>query len=164
MRPFGIMKPQRPLPERTEPLRVLFLDDDPARAGIFLAENPRAVWVETVADCLARLEEQGWDEVHLDHDLGGERFVDLSRDDCGMEVVRWLCLEPRPHLSQVRFFIHSHNSSAATMMSMQMMVAGYRVEYRPFGAEPPSSTTPHPARPSRCWLGAIGRLLHGRKT
>jgi hypothetical protein len=77
--------------------RILFLDDDPARAEIFLAENPDAIWVETASDCIARLEEP-WDEVHLDHDLGGERFVDLSREDCGMEVVRWLCLEPHPHL------------------------------------------------------------------
>lgn len=29
------------------PRRLLFLDDDPARAAIFLAENPDAVWVQT---------------------------------------------------------------------------------------------------------------------
>ena len=54
--------------------RVLFLDDDPRRAEIFLAENPEAVWVETVTDCVSRLEEK-WDEVHLDHDLGGQQMV-----------------------------------------------------------------------------------------
>ena len=131
---------------RGRPRRLLFLDDDPTRAAVFLAENPDAVWVQTAADCLARLAER-WDEVHLDHDLGGEHFVDLSRVDCGMEVVRWLCLEPRPHLARTQFFIHSHNASAAMTMAMQMYVAGYRVEARPFGAPPPPPRSPRRARP-----------------
>ena len=116
--------------------RLLFLDDDPARAEVFLAENPDAVWVQTAAECIARLDER-WDEVHLDHDLGGEHFVDLSREDCGMEVVRWLCLHPRPHLRQTRFHVHSHNPNAATMMGMQMMMNGFQVSVRPFGAPEP---------------------------
>jgi hypothetical protein len=116
-----------------QPRKILFLDDDPARAEIFLADHPEAVWVETVGACIARLQEE-WDEVHLDHDLGGEQFVDLSRDDCGMEVVRWLCLEPRPHLRRTQFLVHSHNPMAGGMMAMQIRVAGFQVEHRPFGA------------------------------
>ena len=77
--------------------RLLFLDDDPNRAEVFLKDNPQAVWVTTVPDCLARLAEP-WDEVHLDHDLGGKMFVDSADTDCGMEVIRWLCKEPRAHL------------------------------------------------------------------
>lgn len=114
------------------PGRILFLDDDPRRAEIFLADFPEAVWVETVAACLERLAEP-WDEVHLDHDLGGEHFVAVDRDDCGMAVVRWLCLEARPHLSQTRFYVHSHNLAAASLMTLQMLGAGYQVECRPFG-------------------------------
>jgi hypothetical protein len=121
------------------------MDDDPARAEIFLAENPEAVWVQTAGECIGRLEEE-WDEVHLDHDLGGERFVDLSREDCGMEVVRWLCLEPHPHLIRTRFLVHSHNAIAAGMMVMQIQVAGYHVESRPFGM---TTTLPGPDDP--CW-------------
>ncbi len=123
---------------RSTPRRRLFLDDDPARAAIFLAENPEAVWVQTVRGCLDRLAEP-WDEVHLDHDLGGEHFVDLSREDCGMEVVRWLCLVPRPHLRRTHFFVHSHNAGAACAMVMQLSIAGYRVDNRPFGAPPPAA-------------------------
>jgi hypothetical protein len=140
--------------DSNRPDRVLFLDDDPLRAEVFLAENPSAIWVQTVVDCLSRLEE-GWDEVHLDHDLGGERYVDHGREDCGMEVVRWLCLEPRPHLRATRFYIHSHNGGAAAIMVSQMELAGFRVEFRPFGAPPvPASFTPPPAR-----RGLLGRLL-----
>ena len=143
--------------------RLLFLDDDPARAQAFLTDNPAAVWVQTVVECLARLEES-WDEVHLDHDLGGERYVDLGREDCGMEVVRWLCLESRPHLLSTRFYIHSHNANAATIMVAQMSVAGYQVEFRPFGVPHPHAGRPRPSgdgwpRSSHGLLGWLRRLL-----
>ena len=135
--------PEDPSSDPNRSRRILFLDDDPARAEIFLAENPEAVWVQTADACIGRLEEV-WDEVHLDHDLGGERFVDLSRDDCGMAVVRWLCLEPHPHLRQTRFLVHSHNPIAAGMMAMQIHVAGFHVENRPFGV---ATTLPAPGDP-----------------
>jgi hypothetical protein len=115
--------------------RVLFLDDDPARAAVFLSENPQAVWVQTVPECLARLVET-WDEVHLDHDLGGKTFVDMNEIDCGMEVIRWLCKEPRDHLRQALFFIHTHNSIAGLFMVLQMRSSGYKAEFRPFGLDP----------------------------
>lgn len=119
--------------------RVLFLDDDPKRAEVFLERYPHAVWVETAAECIARLAEP-WDEVHLDHDLGGEVYVDMERDDCGMEVVRWLCAEPRPHLARVRFQIHSHNQAAAFVMGWELTSCGYAAEILPFGEPPPIAT------------------------
>ena len=112
--------------------RVLFLDDDIRRAEVFLALCPEAVWVETARACIDRLAEP-WDEVHLDHDLGGERYVDVNRDDCGMAVVRWLCAEPRPHLADARFFIHSHHLAAASLMVQCLLQAGHAAEFRPFG-------------------------------
>lgn len=118
---------------RSEPSRrVLFLDDDPARAEAFLEGNPLATWVQTARDCIERLGDP-WDEVFLDHDLGGEHFVDVDRPDCGMEVVRWLCKEPRSHLASTRFVIHSHNLTAALMMVLLMRETGYVAEFQPFG-------------------------------
>jgi hypothetical protein len=114
--------------------RVLFLDDDPARAEVFLRDNPAAVWVETVEGCLARLAER-WDEVHLDHDLGGRTLVDINQVDCGMEVIRWMCKEPRTHLHDTRFFVHTHNAAAGLLMVLQMRASGYQAEFRPFGLE-----------------------------
>jgi hypothetical protein len=168
--PMTMMASPEDPPARPNPApRILFLDDDPMRAEIFLATNPQAVWVETASACIARLAQE-WDEVHLDHDLGGERFVDLSRDDCGMEVVRWLCLEPHPHLKETRFLIHSHNPIAAEMMAMQIHVAGFRVENRPFGVAAPLSPPEDlrwNQRPGwREWLArkfhALARLLLGK--
>ena len=63
-----------------------------------------------------------------------------------MEVVRWLCLEPHPHLQRTQFLIHSHNSMAAGMMALQIRVAGFQVEHRPFGM-----TTALPAPDDPFW-------------
>lgn len=87
-----------------------------------------------VPDCLARLGER-WDEVHLDHDLGGKTFVDSADTDCGMEVIRWLCKESREHLRDVSFFVHTHNVAAGLLMVLQMRSGGYRAEFRPFGLD-----------------------------
>jgi hypothetical protein len=119
---------------RGESRRLLFLDDDPRRAEAFLVENPEAVWVKTVRECLSRLT-QPWDEVHLDHDLGGKQFVDTGETECGMEVIRWLCQEPRLHLRQTFFWVHTHNTMAGLMMVLHMRESGYRAEFRPFGVD-----------------------------
>jgi hypothetical protein len=148
-----------------ESRRLLFLDDDPIRATVFLVQNPEAVWVKTVMECQSRLSEP-WDEVHLDHDLGGKHFVDTSENDCGMEVIRWLCLEPRLHLCRTLFFIHTHNTVAGLLMVLHLRECGYYAEFRPFGVdfaqllaanEPPTSDEADRAR-SRSpawgrWLG-----------
>jgi hypothetical protein len=121
--------------------RILFLDDDPERAFAFLEVYPDAVWVQTVQECLGRLEEP-WDEVYLDHDLGGEIFVDLNREDCGMAVVRWLCLAPRDHLKATRFVVHSHNESAAWLMVVHMQAVGFVARACPFGDDLLQPTPP----------------------
>jgi len=130
----------------------------PDRAATFLAAHPGGVWVQTVEQCLELLEKP-WDEVHLGHDLGGEVLVDHERPDCGMAVVRWLCEEPRPHLRDTRFIIHTHNPNAACMMVLHLQVMGFQVQASPFGVVTP---TGHNAN-----LGSLaGRLLRwlGRHT
>lgn len=140
--------------------RILFLDDDPMRGMEFLARYPGAVWVQTAAECVARLADP-WDEVHLDHDLGGETFVDHDRADCGMEVVRWLCDEFRPHLGAARFVVHTHNLNAACAMTFRLQATGYRVAERPFGTPPPGGRAagPHPAS----WLARLLARLAPRR-
>lgn len=144
--------------------RILFLDDDRERARCFLTEYPDAVWVETADQCVARLAEP-WDEIHLDHDLSGEVLVDHERPDCGMEVVRWLCEEPRPHLQSTRFIVHTQNPNAAVVMMMHLQVTGYRVEERPFGFRLPDSgrgSGPRPGPFARL-LDHLRRYLSGRR-
>jgi len=140
-------------PQTNLPTRILFLDDARIRGEAFLADNPGATWVQTVEECLERLKEP-WDEVHLDHDLGGEVLVDHERNDCGMEVVRWLCEEPRGHLRSTRFFIHTHNLNAACMMVLHLQVMGFQVQACPFGAGREST-----ARAREPWYTRLVRWL-----
>ncbi len=126
--------------------RLLFLDDAPDRAATFLTAHQGAVWVQTVEQCLELLE-QPWDEVHLDHDLGGEVLVDHERADCGMAVVRWLCEEPHPHLRDTRFIIHTHNPNAACMMVLHLQVMGFQVQAIPSGDSERGDRAPSYKRP-----------------
>jgi hypothetical protein len=146
-------------------MRILFLDDDPKRASAFAEDWPEAVWVTTAEDCLRRLEEP-WDEVHLDHDLGGETYVDHDRDDCGMAVVRWLCEAPRDHLQGTRFIIHTHNENAACAMALHLEVTGYHVKRRPFSRQPSSPRPSSAELPERRthWGRRIVDWLVGRST
>ena len=137
------------------PRRILLLDDDPTRALKFQSNHPGATWVETADACIEALH-QSWDEVHLDHDLGGEHYVDHDRDDCGMAVVRWLCVELRPHLKSTLFIIHTHNQGAAVAMTFQLQSTGYTVEERRFGSGQSPSRTP--AR-QLTWIARLGRYL-----
>ena len=132
--------------------RRVFLDDDPARAAIFTARHPDAVWVQTAPECINRLVER-WDEVHLDHDLGGEHYVHSSRDDCGMAVVRWLTEAPRRHLARTQFTVHSHNMVAAYEMLLRLQAAGFKAKASPFGMILPQAP---PA-----WLDVWRRLRFG---
>jgi hypothetical protein len=144
----------------TDASRILFLDDDPVRATAFLTERPHAVWVQTAEQCLAHLTEP-WDEVHLDHDLGGEVFVDHERDDCGMAVVRWLCAQPQPHLQATQFFIHTHNPNAACVMTLHLQVMGFDVRVCPFGTPPPAPHGPDGPRDRPPLVRRLVRWLQG---
>ena len=112
--------------------RILFLDDNYERGRRFLASYPDAVWVEHADECIELLS-QPWDEVWLDHDLGGEMFVDSRRDDCGMEVIRHIVENQPEHLRQTRFIIHSHNDEASPLMAETLREAGYDCIERPYG-------------------------------
>lgn len=114
---------------------ILFLDDDHARISAFRGIIERVDChlsiVETAEDCISELNRTAFDLVLLDHDLGGEIFVDSEREDCGMEVVRWLKTNGGEHGS---FIVHTMNPVAATAMYFELQTMGYRVEQAPFGS------------------------------
>jgi len=102
---------------------ILFLDDNNNRGSYFMEQHPDATWVKTVEDCIHQLSRDvEWDSIWLDHDLGGGSMVDSSRTDCGMEIVRWMCISP----VKVKFVVvHSHNHGAADTMIKELGNAGY---------------------------------------
>ena len=111
--------------------KILFLDDDIRRMRVFRRCHPRAVWVQTARECIKRIF-LPWDIISLDHDLGGQTYVDPQRKDCGMEVVRYILMNRPACLAKTRFIVHSQNQFAATMMAEALSSAGYSCEWEPF--------------------------------
>lgn len=111
-------------------MNILFLDDDPNRTETFTANVPSAHTTETAEECISAFDkEEEWSYVLLDHDLGGEVFVKSDREDCGMEVVRWI-VENKPKIGQV--VVHSFNPDASKEMVLKLRDAGYDAIPVPF--------------------------------
>ena len=62
----------------------------------------------------------------LDHDLGGEQYVDTNREDCGMEVVRQLHAKNIKQDARTLFVIHTLNSEVVPAMRDKLTAAGYK--------------------------------------
>ena len=109
------------------------MDDDNTRISSFLSKISPDVahWRKTAQGTIRLLHEfNHWDWVFLDHDLGGEQMVNSNREDCGMEVVRWI-VENQPSIDNI--LVHSWNSPAGKEMVAKLKDAGYNAEYKPFG-------------------------------
>lgn len=124
---------------------ILFLDDNPNRAVITHrrmteSERNRVIWCKTVEEAICTL----WDyrerleRVMLDHDLGGQQYVNTKREDCGMEVIRYLerlsRKEPKEFdkLKAARFVVHSWNDHAGPQMVERLRKIGLTAYYNPF--------------------------------
>lgn len=121
---------------------ICFLDDNPARAALAYQRMPESVrgnvfWTKTVEETIKTLEDYA-ERLHtvcLDHDLGGEYYVHSSREDCGMEIIRWLEKQNPKNYEGCTFVIHSWNIPASIKMYERLKKAGYsRVHRRPFGS------------------------------
>jgi|GEM_PF-1845432 len=128
MNPKDIARQISEDPDVPESLRILILDDDPhpddpenpAKAGQFRIKqfNRKFIgnivkWVMTAEEAIAELAENDWDAVFLDHDLGGETYVE-SGPGTGYEVAVWL--ERNPDRQPAQIFIHSLNTSGRDRM------------------------------------------------
>jgi hypothetical protein len=109
---------------------LLVLEDHAGRNAHFRAAYPEATIVETAHEAIDALQKQAWDHASLDHDLGGEIFVDSSRSDCGMEVVRWI-IENKPSIKQI--IVHTANRGASDLMCKALRATEYDVIQAPFG-------------------------------
>jgi hypothetical protein len=98
---------------------ILFLDDDKERADAFIECYPQAVWVTCAKEAIDRLENHGWDEVWLDHDL------EVGHGN-GMDIVKAL-VEGQlcdKKFSRTFFVVHSWNVDAGEEMVRGLEDAG----------------------------------------
>ena len=125
---------------------ILFLDDSAQRAVLAYermseADRENTIWCRTAEEAIITLWDyrDRLDAVHLDHDLGGQEYVNTKREDCGMEIVRYL--EKMGHdkpeefekLKRAHFVIHSWNGHAGPLMFERLAKIGLDVVYIPFG-------------------------------
>jgi CheY-like chemotaxis protein len=99
-------------------MKILILEDNPERHKAFRHNLVGAVLkiVTTVEECIHALKTDMWDALFLDHDLGGEAFVDPSEKETGYHVAKWL--EDNPDRKPSTIIIHSLNYSGAARMKM----------------------------------------------
>ena len=72
-------------------MNTLFLDDDENRCQLFLKHRPTAYVVHTAQECMVALKAFKWDQVFLDHDLGGPvGFEESNGYNSGTTVVDWI--------------------------------------------------------------------------
>lgn len=109
---------------------ILVLEDNDERIVRIRQLWPACTIVKTAQACIDKLIDFQFVTLLLDHDLGGEVMVDSRREDCGMEVVRWIVAK-RPRISEC--VVHSHNTPAAAVMVQELKKAGYYAVYAPFG-------------------------------
>ena len=111
-------------------MNILFLDDDNYRIESFKTKIKGATIVKTASAAIEAIQSQDiWNIVFLDHDLGGETFVDSDREDCGMEVACWIA-ENQPNIRNI--IVHSLNKPAADQMVAILKDSKYRATYIPF--------------------------------
>ena len=125
---------------------ILFLDDAPERAVLAynrmsVADRNDTMWCQTAAEAIEAI----WSyrdvlkKVSLDHDLGGQEYMNTKREDSGMEIVR--VLEKKAHkepeefkkLENTLFIIHSWNNHAAPIMQDRLSKLGLTAVWVPFG-------------------------------
>jgi hypothetical protein len=123
---------------------ILFLDGDPARAVLAYQrmtkqEKDSTIWCKTVEEAITTLKDykNSLKVVALEHDLDGE-YMNIKREDCGMEVIRWLEKQAQDEkdfepFKNIKFIVHSWNTSAANKMRDRLHTIGLDVVYVPFG-------------------------------
>ena len=98
-------------------MNVIFLDDDPNRQNRMKSVLPCIKQVWTADEAIEEISKhEHIDAVFLDHDLGGEVYVDSACYNTGMTVARWIA-ENRAGNSIDHIVIHTFNPVGARNMA-----------------------------------------------
>jgi DNA-binding response OmpR family regulator len=97
-------------------MKVFILEDDPHRVELFRAAATQhdVVYSDNVDDAVAALNRGPFDVFLLDHDLGGETYVDSAQRNTGAGFCREaVAQEAMAHASVI---VHSYNQAGAQRM------------------------------------------------
>jgi hypothetical protein len=123
------------------PKVILFLDNSDGRAALAFSrefnekERNDVIWVKTAKEAIETLATYGESiyQAHLEHDLDGELTVS-SREDSGMEVIRFLEDASLKTFENCVFTVHTWNPKAGPKMVKRLQELGLKVKYVPFGS------------------------------
>lgn len=109
---------------------IIILEDDENRIKKFRELFPSSLIVNSANECINLLmTEKEISLLMLDHDLGGEIYVDTDYFNTGSEVVRWI-ERNKPEIKEI--VVHSYNSSVSLMMMNALLKSGYNAQRIPF--------------------------------
>ena len=112
--------------------KILILDDDNHRHKLFAQKyaTEDLTHVHTSYDAIEVLKSTEFDYVFLDHDLGGEIYVE-SGPGTGYEVAEWISNNPERKPSQM-VILHSLNPPGRKNMCNILKSKGVEVMESPF--------------------------------
>lgn len=115
-------------------MKIVILEDSKERIKKFKQQFPHADIYETAEECISKLGEIEEPFVlFLDHDLGGEIYVESSHKNTGMEVVRSIETNSTIQGFIFQVIIHSCNIPAALEMKTRLEKIGlFTVQQIPF--------------------------------
>ena len=102
-------------------MKILVLEDDIERIRQFrnsfksLTGIKEIHYCDMASNCVELLKKEKYGLIFLDHDLGGEMFVDTQNKNTGSEVARWIEQNPLENGQQV--IIHTANPAGAKYMT-----------------------------------------------
>ncbi len=119
-------------------MRILILEDESIRREEFekCFKDGSITFCDTADQAIKLLNEEQWDEVWLDHDLGdynGKRFLNPYTNN-GYVVAQWL--EKHPRKKPKTIYIHSINSVGAANMKSALPEAIQIPFYKLFPQSP----------------------------
>lgn len=110
--------------------KILVLEDDPLRIGSFTQRFQEMNWdcdfVDTAEACIEKLGSVEYDGIFLDHDLGGQVYVDMEDENTGSAVARWMSTHDHPN-KDVTVIIHSFNAGGALFMESTIGLSARRI-------------------------------------
>ena len=121
---------------------VFILEDDPNRCFSFIKYfiKDNVTLTNNAERAVHLLQNVVYDVILLDHDLGGEVYVDPTEPNTGSRVCRELTLNNMlltvPLNMNTQFIIHSMNNTASIGMMNTLISKGFKnVVYCPFSKE-----------------------------
>ena len=113
-------------------MKIFILEDNIERVKSFrkMFHPEQLVFTDKVEYAKDILKKDTFDVLFLDHDLGGEIFVESNREDTGYELVKYIVENELQ--KKARICIHSHNPFGSEYMLKALEKANYTAFLKPF--------------------------------